>query len=387
MSDRGDIDKSFERALEALLRGELEAPGSSCPHPGMLSAYFDRKLAETEAAALEFHLATCAGCQRQMATLVRLEPPPAAEPTPVSPSDLPPAEVASEPTSELPSRWRWRWLVAPLALAATAVIAISVTGRFAPPIEEASRRAFDHQTAMLPAPERPASLAKSEASAPPPASASPPALAREILGETAPSRGFASADQEVASRDTPVAAESDARISPPSAPTAAPIAPAPAQSQARQEGWAAMARQAPAAQPLGGQAVPPPATLPAPAKDAAQARAVLVVARSDLEVVWRLTGSSIERSDDGGKTWRAQASRSSTALLSGSAPSPQICWVAGRRGVVLRTLDGERWKRLSAPTSADLTQISAWSSSGATVRTESGERFTTSDGGRTWSKL
>jgi hypothetical protein len=132
-----------------------------------------------------------------------------------------------------------------------------------------------------------------------------------------------------------------------------------------------------------------PPSPPAPAgaaQAAAGARAVVVVARSNLDVIWRLTGTEIERSDDAGKTWRPQPATAGGALLAGSAPSDEVCWAAGANGTVLRSSDGRHWERLASPTSADIVQITAWSASSASIRTESGERFSTNDSGQTWSK-
>jgi len=113
----------------------------------------------------------------------------------------------------------------------------------------------------------------------------------------------------------------------------------------------------------------------------------VVVARTNLDAAWRLSGNGIDRSDDAGKTWRPQMSFTAAALLTGSAPSAQICWVAGQGGVVLRTTDGEHWERLISPTQDDLVQITAWNASSATIKSASGARFSTNDGGQTWSRL
>ena len=103
-------------------------------------------------------------------------------------------------------------------------------------------------------------------------------------------------------------------------------------------------------------------------------------------MVWRLGEASIERSDDAGKTWRAQSSGDVTGLLGGSAPSPEVCWLAGRNGLMLRTTDGgEHWERLTSPTAGDLSQVIAANAGNATVETSGGERFFTRDGGRNWS--
>jgi photosystem II stability/assembly factor-like uncharacterized protein len=53
---------------------------------------------------------------------------------------------------------------------------------------------------------------------------------------------------------------------------------------------------------------------------------------------------------------------------------------------VLRSNDGRTWERLPSPTDADIVQITAWSVLNASLRTANGERFSTDDGGQTWSK-
>jgi photosystem II stability/assembly factor-like uncharacterized protein len=45
------------------------------------------------------------------------------------------------------------------------------------------------------------------------------------------------------------------------------------------------------------------------------------------------------------------------------------------------------WQRISSPTNADLTAVSAQSASDATVVAADGQRYVTSDGGTTWRAL
>ncbi|HSD10712.1 MAG TPA: zf-HC2 domain-containing protein, partial [Candidatus Binatia bacterium] len=182
MSGPADNDKSFERVLASFLREDLGPSRQDCPNPGVLATYFEGKFAEPEARRLEAHLSQCSRCQAEAAVLVRLPPEPTAEtgrgepvvappvvaappePSPEPESVAPPARPAVEamrvqaedvdeprPVEDL-RRWRrerdsrrrrrrtlWTWL-GPVALAASAVLAISVTYRFTPLIEYASRR-------------------------------------------------------------------------------------------------------------------------------------------------------------------------------------------------------------------------------------------------------
>lgn len=64
---------------------------------------------------------------------------------------------------------------------------------------------------------------------------------------------------------------------------------------------------------------------------------------------WRVgLDGNIARTDDGGRTWRIQLNVSER-VRAGAAPSIEVAWLVGDRGLVLRTLDGERWVRTSVP--------------------------------------
>jgi photosystem II stability/assembly factor-like uncharacterized protein len=102
-------------------------------------------------------------------------------------------------------------------------------------------------------------------------------------------------------------------------------------------------------------------------------------------VRWRITTpGSVERSTDGGLTWQRQATGVTTPLVTGAAPSPVICWVVGRGGIVLRSTDGATWQRVGLPDAIDLVAINAADAATATVTAADGRRFSTDDGGTTW---
>ncbi len=71
-------------------------------------------------------------------------------------------------------------------------------------------------------------------------------------------------------------------------------------------------------------------------------------------------------------------------LTAGASPSPAVCWVVGRNGTVLRTIDGRNWTAVNIPEAADLVSVEATDASIAVVTTADGRRYQTSDGGRTW---
>jgi hypothetical protein len=363
LSSAGDDDKRFERVLASFLREDTGGSRTACPQPGILSTFFEGKLSEHEARELEVHLSQCGACQAEVATLVRLQldlavetgrpepieaPPviitstrPSSEPEKIVPSEEPAVEA---PDSQARPRHAPRTWIGPVALAASAVLAIFVTYRFAPfwrrPTASKPRASTEEVVA---ASEKVEPGPKAVTSAPVPRAASAP-----------------SAEQD--ERIEAMQARKDEQ----------PLQPRPADREA---------------------AMPAPATSPelaaasSGAPEGAGGGAVVVVARSNPNIAWRARDASIERSEDGGKTWRTQLTGEAPGVLTGSAPTPTICWLAGRNGLVLRTSDGDHWKRLVPPTTADLTLIEARTDSSATVQTAGGERFSTLDGGASWSKL
>jgi hypothetical protein len=411
----------------------------------VVSAYFDGKLTEGEVREFEVHLASCDGCQAEIAAIVRLPPEPTAETgraepvvaLPVVTTRTEPSRVPAQPTVEAMGsraedvdglepvedfrRWRqrrdsrrrrrrtlWTWL-APMALAASAVLAISVTYRFSPLKDLALRRSLESESNDRAAQSARPLTASREANtgaedhlqapradvtapttAASPAAPSTPEMQRAEPGSAPPEAEPREETEEVFPAPAEGAPQASAA---PSAP-APPVASRPGgeaietteamQSKAEQQPEPQLADRAAlrSAQPANQELGAALAKAAEPDRD----RGVVIVARTDHDVAWRVGDASIERSDDGGKTWRAQPAGGATGLLAGSAPSTKICWLAGRSGLVLRTTDGERWEQLAAPTTSDLTRISAWSATKATVRAVGGERFSTRNGGKSWSK-
>jgi len=99
---------------------------------------------------------------------------------------------------------------------------------------------------------------------------------------------------------------------------------------------------------------------------------------------WRAgLNGNIARTDDDGQTWRVQLNVAER-VRAGAAPSIDVAWLVGDRGLVLRTLDGEQWVRTSVPVAASLAGIEASDELRATVTTADGRRFRTVDGGAGW---
>jgi photosystem II stability/assembly factor-like uncharacterized protein len=75
-----------------------------------------------------------------------------------------------------------------------------------------------------------------------------------------------------------------------------------------------------------------------------------------------------------------------TDLLAASAPSNDVCWVVGKSGTIVRTLDsGAHWQLVRPPARDNFAAITATDSNNATVVSSNGQRFATHDGGVTWS--
>jgi hypothetical protein len=150
----------------------------------------------------------------------------------------------------------------------------------------------------------------------------------------------------------------------------------------------------------------PPATLAAPAAPAAAAApapapAERGLARSGLRaaiassteilspdpaVRWRIVGSAVQHSANGGATWEAAPIGVAAELVAGAAPSAMVCWLVGREGVVVVTTDGRTWRRVPFPEMSDLSSVRA-TDAGAlvvSVSTADGRTFVTIDGGLTW---
>lgn len=102
-------------------------------------------------------------------------------------------------------------------------------------------------------------------------------------------------------------------------------------------------------------------------------------------IKWRITTAGfVERSEDGGATWKGQEPDPEAHLVAGSAPTAKVCWLVGSEGIVLVTKDATNWKKIPPPVAADLTAVSAKSASAATITTADGRRFSTHNEGKKW---
>jgi hypothetical protein len=121
----------------------------------------------------------------------------------------------------------------------------------------------------------------------------------------------------------------------------------------------------------------------------AQSNPKYVVAPAEKHV-WRLgDAGKIERSTDGGKSWKDQKSGVTVDLIAGSATSDKICWVVGKAGTLLLTTDGgKHWKPIASPIVGDLGGVHATDATHASIwDVPNKQSFETSDGGNTWTRI
>jgi hypothetical protein len=110
-------------------------------------------------------------------------------------------------------------------------------------------------------------------------------------------------------------------------------------------------------------------------------------------ILWRAGKSGvIEYSSNAGGNWISQKSPSQEDWVAGAAVSNTVCWLVGRNGAIARTLDGNRWERVSPPgqaattggKQADWTGITARDAQIATITASDGRKYATVNGGKTW---
>jgi hypothetical protein len=379
-------DRLVERLLKATLRSAGPgAPSSACLDAGAIASWAEASLGPDEATRVEAHLAECSRCQAVLAAFARAEPP-AAPAAPV---------------------WK-RWAVLLPIAAATGTLAIWIAW---PP-----RRTPAPPVAVV-AEAPPAAEPRSHAV---PLQTSPPA-AVPAKRATAPTRSAERSAADVARATKPVAPTMSPSpvfrsVVPPQAtpvpliapPAAAPPAPVSAAAAARP----AVISESPRtgtrlASPTGvvsglraatgpvvvfdspaalGGAAGAPAVGASGGRGGGRPTALREAATLTSGVTrWRIVASQdLERSTDNGRTWERVPIDPPASLTNGTAPSPLICWIVGRAGVVLVTNDAGHFTRLAFPETVDLSAVQATDLLNATVATADGRTFVTTDGGKTW---
>ena len=109
------------------------------------------------------------------------------------------------------------------------------------------------------------------------------------------------------------------------------------------------------------------------------------VASPTLLMRWRVGPRGLlQYSANGGAAWEQISTDVVVDLMAGASPSSSVCWVVGRAGTVLLTVDGRHFDRLPFPAAVDLTAVRATDARTAVVTAADGQAFSTSDGGSTW---
>ena len=375
---------------DALRPGPLD-PTDACVDADALAAWSDGTMSRAARAAFETHAADCARCQALMAAMARTAPPPV------------------EPAWWRRARFSWMMPLAAATAAIVIVVSLSNNGRPvqapqiarnepAPAVRQRTDETGQQKAVAAPEPARPAPQA--------PAPANQNAR-RERFERTAPSPTTRSTDQPKdavgfsAPKVEQRAQDASANAVPVPAPASSPAPPPPPIPAPATAAPAAAASEASAERGLGAAA--PAASGGAASADAAQYRAglrqeskammkaanqpaLLVIASPVQGSQWRIVGSAVAYTDDGGVKWQTQALEAGVSIRAGASPAARVCWLAGASGVVLLTTDALHWRRLAFPEVVDLIAIEAADASRATVTTAAGARFRTSDGGASWTR-
>jgi hypothetical protein len=437
------------RVGEALDQMKPHGEGE-CPDAEVIAAYAEQALGPAESAEWEGHFAACARCRKILRVLAASADAPLAEKEVAQLGKLvsavgAPVEITGKSAGRARPRfvdWRTRWLAPAIGVAA--VLAVWFAMR--PPWRATDRGASETLVAQAPKEEVPLSPAPAETDqlsegAPQQDRKTAPALPPDRLSANAaplnspagsPAKGRADAST-APDRISPSAGEArsslqaekklsalpDGReIQPPAIP---PPPPAPPRAQAAMEAPSAPQSEAKDATSAAGAAAPQvetranaigsaasrdkqAATVQGEVQPSARNERAFAVFRSIQKyssllkapsgsTLWRAgTGGVIEHSTDAGKTWVSQMSPSQEEWLAGAALSDTVCWLAGRNGAMARTIDGERWVRISPPAQAagtdaklpDWTGITARDALTATITANDGRKFATADGGKIW---
>jgi hypothetical protein len=376
-SMKADRDASMEQLLASTLKSRATAAnGGPCLDAETLAAWADGALDARERAAAEAHAADCERCQELLAAMVRTLPP----------------EVAKSP-------WRMpslTWLAPLTAAAAALAIWVAVPKPAPVQVSDAGTIVVDQAAPVLPSAARQSPPPSTQDASPVAKSAPQREAVRQFakdqtVPQPAAERPKALERRENDSRDkqeAPAASAEQKAIERLEASNQALQAAAPLRADA--------ASAAAAAGVVGAAPAAPPAQARSAAQlDAlvAQSRAALpvmpvIVASSNPSTRFRLLpGGGVQRSADAGSTWRTESTGASATLTAGSSPSPSVCWLVGRAGTVLLSIDGRTWRRVAFPEAVDLRSVEATDQETATVTTADGRAFVTTDGGQTWSRM
>ena len=114
----------------------------------------------------------------------------------------------------------------------------------------------------------------------------------------------------------------------------------------------------------------------------------LQIQTPDPKILWMIAGpDAVEKSEDGGATWKLEYLETRARIIAGAAPSAKICWLVGQAGTIQRTTNGSHWKTIKPPEETDFVRVAAEDALTATVTALDGRKFTTTDGGKNWNSV
>ncbi len=251
---------------------------------------------------------------------------------------VPAHEVGLTPREhgQTPAVGLWRWVV-PIGTAAAAVLIWMVLPARppAPAFAPTTQVARDEAAPPAPVPQRleERSADQTREKAPSQTPASPPPAA---LSKAAEPTGRSN-EQDQRQRQEKSAQEAVGLVEEPAAKardTATQRA-----ATANQEALSDRLGAAPSAP---APAPPPPASAPA-ASVAALRRAdaaMVDIPSPDSAHRWRIRAGLVERSTTGGSSWQLATIPTGAIVAGGTSPAPNVCWLIGPGGTVLRTTDG-----------------------------------------------
>jgi hypothetical protein len=414
--------------------------GKDCPEPEVLAAYFDRALDAQETARYDLHFSQCSHCRAQLAAMTR-----ASAHTERDKKSGGAWNWLRTPAWLMPAAAAFALLVVIAAITLHNQHASQVANELAMSRPEtALPPAPQSRASESPAPAEPAPAAPTPPSALteiPRDKTSSPASTRDKFAEQKSSQALAPQPQKesppapmpsrlqnapAAVAPPPAAPSTDenaivAQAPPPSSTETVEVAPRKSSSDSSDadavgvEVTPEAAAKRPSAAKAKGAARTPPSAAPTAAsrsrsvaganfaahntlESAARARmqqmqlaskpSGLTVRTPDSNVLWLVSdGGDVGRSEDGGATWKFTSLGLRGLFVSGSAPTVKICWLLGEHGAIFRTTDGKTWTEVpfpSAASDAEFEHIEAKDESNATVTAADGRKFSTSDGGKTW---
>ena len=324
MNSSHDRDQSIERLLRQSFRTPEGDVTDSCLDAETLAAWIDGSLFGPALEVAQSHVADCSRCRAIVGAVAR-------------------AEAAVPAIAPVSRRWS-AWLV-PLTAAAAAVTLWVVVPRdpgVAPtvtqPVEQGTNAKVEERESA------------------PPANQAPPA-AQEQRADAAKDSAAQPESDSLQKQKSDLGAASSLSRSEEQLQAAAPPAPA-----AEREAFGVGSANTLARSSVVEIQIPSP----------------------DAAVRWRIVGPVVQRSTDGGVRWEPVSTGTSGQLLAGAAPSATVCWLVGRGGVVIVSIDGRQFRRVEFPEATDLSSVTATDERSASVSTIDGRIFTTIDAGLTW---